>query len=228
MDHLFKPKELIEIFSDPIQVIFTLGLSTVLGMIISWTYYKTHRGFSFSQSFSNTILIMTVITAFIIMIIGDNVARAIGIFGAFSIIRFRTAVKDTRDTAFVFFALATGLGIGTGSFAIAITGTLFLTALIFALHFGNFAGPKKLDYVLNFRMDASSHNQESFKAILDKYVKSELLLNVDSKEKGKVLVFTFSLSLKNDADLKQLIKELSAVEGISKVNVVSSKNNLVF
>lgn len=227
MENVFKTKELIEIFLDPLQVFFMLGLSTILGMLIAWTYQKTHRGFSFSQNFTNTILIMTVITSFIIMIIGDNVARAIGIFGAFSIVRFRTAMKDTRDTAFIFFALASGLGVGTGSFSIAITGTIFLTALIFALHFGNFAGPKKLDFVLNFRMETKS-DQSVFKSVLTKHTKRNRLLNVDSKDKGKELAFTFNLSLKKESELNGLVTDLSAQEGVSKIKIVSSKSDLEF
>lgn len=228
MENLFKPKEIVSFFSDPIQITLMLVLATILGMVISWTYHRTHRGFSFSQNFANTIIIMTVITTFIIMIIGDNVARAIGIFGAFSIVRFRTSMKDTRDTAFVFFALAAGLGVGTGSLSIAITGTLLISALIFFLHFGNFAGPKKLDYVLNFRMDAKDHDQGIFKSVLTKYVKSEILLNVDSKEKGKELAFTFNISLKKDSELNLLVNELMSLNGVSKVNIVSSKSDLEF
>lgn len=228
MKDLFKPKEIVALLSDPIQVAFMLGLATILGMIIAWTYHRTHRGFSFSQNFANTIIIMTVITTFIIMIIGDNVARAIGIFGAFSIVRFRTSMKDTRDTAFVFFALASGLGVGTGSLSIAITGTILLSGLIFFLHYGNFAGPKKLDYVLNFRMDAQDHDQGIFKSVLAEYVKSEMLLNVDSKNKGKELAFTFNISLKKDSELNSLINALSALKGVSTVNVVSSKSDLEF
>ncbi|MCK5460781.1 DUF4956 domain-containing protein [Candidatus Gracilibacteria bacterium] len=225
---IFKTKELIRLFADPLQIVFLLGLSTVLGLIIAWTYHRTHRGFSFSQNFSNTLVLMTVITTLIIMIIGDNIARAIGIFGAFSIVRFRTAVKDARDTAFVFFALAVGLAIGTGSIPIGIVGTIFVSALIFGLYFGNFAGPKKLDYVLNFRMDAKEHDESIFKNLFSKYVKSEMLLNVESKERGKFLIFTFNISLKNNIFLKDFLDELATLKGISEASMVSSKSDLEF
>ncbi|MDH3324859.1 MAG: DUF4956 domain-containing protein [Candidatus Peregrinibacteria bacterium] len=225
---IFKAKEVVKMFSDPIQIIFLLGLAALLGMVISWTYHRTHKGFSYSQSFANTLILMTVITTLIIMVIGDNIARAIGIFGAFSIVRFRTSVKDTRDTAFIFFALAIGLAVGTGSLAIGITGTIALSILIFALYHGNFAGPKKLDYVLNFKMDSKDHADNIFKTIFAKHLKTETLLNVESKDRGNHLVFTFNIGLKNKDSLKEFLNELNQLKGISDVNVVSSKNDLEF
>ena len=102
---LIKTKALVQLIGDPLAVSILLLTALVMGLVIAITYKKTHRGFSYSQGFAVTLVLITVITAFIIIFIQDNVARAIGIFGAFSIIRFRTAVKDTRDTAFVFYAL---------------------------------------------------------------------------------------------------------------------------
>ena len=226
--NLFKTKELVKMFSDPIQVSFLLSLATLLGLIISWTYYKTHRGFSYSQSFNLTLILMTVITTLIIMVIGDNIARAVGLFGAFSIIRFRTAVKDVRDTAFMFYSLAIGLAVGTGSILIGITGTIFISLLVFILHYINFGGIKKLDYILNFKMDATNHADEIFKIIFSQYLKLHNLLNVEAKDKGKIMIFTFNINLKNKNNLQEFLNKMNELKGISDVNVVSSKNDLVF
>ncbi len=216
---------------DP-QIAYSIFLSllcaTIWGAVIAITYYKTHRGYSFSQNFANTLIILTVVTAFIILIIGDNIARAIGIFGAFSIIRFRTAVKDARDTAFVFFALASGLAAGTGSILIGTIGTVFLSVLIFALYQLNFSAPQKADYVFNFRLDTDEPDQDGFKKIFDQYLKNKQLLHVDAKKKGKVLAFTFNGSLKRGEALKDFIQDLNNQPGISSVNVVNAKNSITF
>ncbi len=225
---IFATRELIETFSEPLQLLIIFSLATLLGLIIAWTYHKTHRGFSYSQSFSITLIIMTVITALIIVLIGDNIARAVGVFGAFSIVRFRTAVKDPRDTAFVFYCLAAGLAVGAGSFMIGIMGTIFIAALIFALHFSNFGGIKKLDYVLNFKIEAKHHVDDLFKNLFSEYLKSQILLNVESKDRGKYLFFTFNLRLKKDEKLKEFLEKLNQFETVSDVNLVSSKNNLEF
>ena len=225
---IFNTKELISVFSEPIQVIFLLSIATILGLLVSWVYNRTHRGFSYSQSFNVTLVIMSTISTLIIIVIGDNLARAVGLFGAFSIIRFRTAVKDARDTAFMFFVLAIGLAVGTGSIQIGVAGTIFISALIFILHFLNFGGIKKLDYILNFRMDSKDHAEGIFKILFKKYLKSHNLLNVETKEKGKYMVFTFNISLKNQDLLKEFLDKMHGLKGITEVNVVSSKYDLVY
>ena len=93
------------------EILLNLSLAFVLGMIISYVYKITHKGLSYSQSFILTIVFVTVIVSMVIMVIENNLARAFALVGALSIIRFRTVVKDTKDTAFIFLGL---IGITNG------------------------------------------------------------------------------------------------------------------
>ena len=104
---------------DPNEVIINLILAFFLGLVISAVYKKTHKGLSYSQSFMVTNIFVTVIVCMVIMIIGNNLARAFALVGALSIIRFRTVVKDTKDTAYIFWSLASGMAAGTGSYFLA-------------------------------------------------------------------------------------------------------------
>src|SRR6478752_4319478 len=92
------------------------GLVTAFacGLFLSWLYRRTYRGSSYSITFDRALVTLTVITAIVIMVIGNNLARAFGLVGAMSIIRFRTAVKDAQDLVFIFFSLAVGLASGVG------------------------------------------------------------------------------------------------------------------
>jgi len=101
---IFATKDVISTFSNPLNIAYILAMASLFGWMIAWTYHKTKSATENKFELENTLIIMTVITALIIMIVGDSVARAIGIFGAFSMIRFRTPMKNPRDTAFVFFA----------------------------------------------------------------------------------------------------------------------------
>jgi uncharacterized membrane protein YhiD involved in acid resistance len=215
-------------FGNPIEFLFALFISILLGFFLAWTYKKTHRGFSYSQSFSFALLLVTAITTMIIVLIENSIAAAIGIFGAFSIIRFRTAVKDVRDVVFLFLALASGLGIGLGELTISILGTLVLCGLIFLVYKSNFGGLRKLEYVLNFKMDAKNHSNDVFQGVMEKYLKKQLLLNIESKERGKILAFTFNISLKNDDDLNDFIGDMNKIKGVSDIGIVSSKNDLEY
>ena len=109
---MFSTKELIKIFTDPLNLIIYLGVSFVLGILIAYVYKKSNRSVSYSQSFVNTIVLLLPVITMIIMFISNNLATAIGVFGAFSVVRFRTAIKDSKDMFFVFWVLATGLIIG--------------------------------------------------------------------------------------------------------------------
>ena len=153
---LFKPAA---IYS-PTQIIFNLLLSFLLGLLISLVYKKTHKGLSYSQSFMVTNVFVTVIVCMVIMIIGNNLARAFALVGALSIIRFRTVVKDTKDTAYIFWSLASGMATGTGSYFLAIMGNLILTLIAFTLYKTNFGSIVKSEFILQFRIK-TGNNQTS-------------------------------------------------------------------
>ena len=103
----------------PSEMALNVGLATVLGIIVALVYRATHKGLSYSQSFTQTIFLVSIIVAIVMMVIGGSLSRAFALVGALSIIRFRTVVKDTRDTAFVFAALAVGMAAGTSSYVLA-------------------------------------------------------------------------------------------------------------
>ena len=120
------------------QIVLNIVVTFVLSFVIALVYKKTHKGLSYSQSFVFTLVLMSVIVSVVMMIIGNSLARAFGLLGAFSIIRFRTAVKDTKDTGYIFFALAIGMAVGTGSYNIAVVGTILILLVILILDKINF------------------------------------------------------------------------------------------
>ncbi len=224
---IFAPTEVVAAFSDPMQVVYILGMATLFGWGIAWTYNKTK---SFSKNkfeLETTIIIMTVITALIIMIIGDSVARAIGIFGAFSIIRFRTPMKNPRDTAFVFFALSAGLSAGVGALMIGAAGVLFICTLVFFLDYSNVFGLRKKDYILTFRVSTKHYADAKFKEVIERYVHPDMQLNISPTNDGKLVAFTFSISMNKRRILNNFVKELAELEGVSRINVSDPENKVV-
>ena len=122
----------------PNEIVINLILSFLLGLLISFVYKKTHKGMSYSQSFMITNIFICLIVCMVIMIIGNNLARAFALVGALSIIRFRTVIKDTKDIAFIFWSLAAGMACGTGSYFIALIGSLIITIVAFILFKTNY------------------------------------------------------------------------------------------
>ncbi|NQV81140.1 MAG: DUF4956 domain-containing protein [Alphaproteobacteria bacterium] len=135
----------------PTEILANLVVAVVLGLIISIIYRRTHRGLSYSQSFLLTTIFVTVIVAMVIMVIGNNLARAFALVGALSIIRFRTVIKDTKDTAYIFLALAAGMASGTSSYFLAGAGVLVVGILAIVLHVTNYGSLYKSEFLLRFR-----------------------------------------------------------------------------
>ena len=140
----------------PTEIILNLVLSFILGIIVSIVYKKTHKGLSYSQSFMITNIFVCVIVCMVIMIIGNSLARAFALVGALSIIRFRTVVKDTKDTAYIFWSLAAGMACGTGSYFLALAGTTILSGIAFILFFTNFGSIIKSEFIIQFRTIANN------------------------------------------------------------------------
>ena len=88
-------------------------LAFVLGQVVAWGYSRTHSGLSYSRSFTQSLVIMSVVVSFVMFVIGNSIVTAFGLLGALALIRFRNVLKDTRDTVFVFISLVVGMSVGT-------------------------------------------------------------------------------------------------------------------
>lgn len=115
------------------DILLRIGLSAVLGMMIFLSYRLSHTGTIYSAKFNITLLTLTVLTATVMTVIGNNVALSLGMVGALSIIRFRTSIKDSRDTVYIFWTIIIGICCGVGDFAVAAVGSVmvFLVLLLF-------------------------------------------------------------------------------------------------
>jgi hypothetical protein len=120
-------------FRQPVQALVKLLAAFFVGMVLSLVHRLTHRGEPFSRSMQHAQVLLCVSGALMMMIIGDSLARAFGIAGAVSIVRFRTPVEDPKDSMILFLSLGLGMAAGLGAFALAGAGTLFLCLVLFVL-----------------------------------------------------------------------------------------------
>ena len=211
----------------PQEIIINLILSFILGLIISVVYKFTHKGLSYSKSFMITNVFVAVIVCMVIMIIGNSLARAFALVGALSIIRFRTVVKDTKDTAYIFWSLAAGMAAGTGSYFLAISGTIIITSIALILDKTNFGSIIKSEFILQFRT-ISNNNEiaKLFNDVISKYSKSSTLLSSESSEDGKSIKLSFDIVLKEEINQTELISELSKIKGLTEIVVIAAKSDV--
>ena len=212
---------------DPNEIVINLVLSFILGVLISTVYKKTHKGLSYSQSFMVTNIFVTVIVCMVIMIIGNNLARAFALVGALSIIRFRTVVKDTKDTAYIFWSLASGMAAGTGSYFLAIVGNIILSLIAYTLYKTNFGSIIKSEFILQFRMLTEDKDLTSeYTKTISKFVKTSTLLNSESAADNKSIKITLDIIMKDEMQQNQLVSEISKIKGISEAAIIAAKTDV--
>ena len=211
----------------PTEIIFNLVVSFVIGIVISLVYKKTHKGLSYSQSFMVTNIFVCVIVCMVIMIIGNSLARAFALVGALSIIRFRTVVKDTKDTAYIFWSLASGMGAGTGSYFLVLAGTVIMSGIAFILYFTNFGSIIKSEFILQFRTVSGDKNISSeYNKIISNYAKSSTLLHSEASADGKTIKISFDIVMKEDMRQDELISKISNIDGLSEVVLIAAKSDV--
>ena len=159
-----------------------LLVALLCGFLVSIFYRKSYHGPNYSPSFVQAIVILSMVTALVIMVIGNNLARAFGLVGAMSIIRFRTAVKDTQDIVFIFFSLATGMAAGVGLRILAIVGTLLIGFILVALHNFNYARLHKKEFLIQF-ICRMKEMENPYLPIFEKYCKQHKTTHSFSKRR---------------------------------------------
>lgn len=201
------------------QVFKSLLIALACGLAISFLYRHTYRGVNYSVTFANALVALAMITAIVILLIGNNLARAFGLVGAMSIIRFRTAVKDTQDIVLIFFALAVGMAAGIGMVVVALTGTVFIGVVIFALSRLSRGSVGRQEYLLQFLFAINGETEAPYLPVLEAYCKKDKLINVKSLNDGNVLELSYYVHLKADDKSGAFIRSLSAIQGVEQVNL---------
>lgn len=209
----------------PYDVLINMSLALAAGLILSSVYRYTHKGLAYSQSFTLTIVFVTVITSIVIMVIGSSLARAFALVGAMSIIRFRTVVKDTKDTAFIFGGLALGLASGTNNYFIAVSGTLFVSSVAIVLHKLNYGALYKSEFILRFSFD-QNYGSEAYLRQIQEFAKRSSLLHIEPSGDGRFLRLTYDITLKEGVSAEQLSSAIGQVEGASEVILIASKSDV--
>lgn len=205
-----------------INAIIVLVTSIVLGLIISLSYMKTNNKDRFGSNFSITLIMLPVIIAIIILLVGNNVARAFSLAGAFSIIRFRSAPGDPKDIAYIFFTLAVGLACGMGYIGYSILFTFVLCLLMLVLEKINFRLNKEKTMQLKIVVPEDLNFEGVFDSILNEYTNSYTVERVRTRDFGALFEITYLIKLKQNVSSKKLIDELRCKNGNLNISLTSS------
>ncbi|MGE3173511.1 MAG: DUF4956 domain-containing protein [Planctomycetota bacterium] len=214
----------------PFDYVVNPAVAGALAVLLALTYRATHKGLSYSQAFTQTILLVAVIVAIVMMAIGSSLASAFALVGALSIIRFRTVVKDTRDIAFVFAALAVGLCAGTANaqndhLLLAAIGTGFVVGIAFLMYFSNFGALYKSEFILRFTFD-QDRDSKGYLDRIQEFARRSNMLHIEPSGDGRSLRLTYDIALAKDVTAEQLTGALTREAGVSDVVLIVSKNDV--
>ena len=194
----------------------------ILGLIISLVYMKTNNKNGYSSGFAITLIMLPLIISIIILLVGNSVARAFSLAGAFSIIRFRSVPGEPRDISYILFTLAIGLACGMGYIGYGIIFTIILCLLMVVLDKAKFAGYKNNNMKLKIIVPEELNYEDAFDEILNKYTSSWRIESIRTKEFGATFEIAYIISLMEEANKKDFIDELRCRNGNLKILLILS------
>ena len=211
---------ILEQFTGPVTIggiAASLIVAFAVSMLIVFVYRKTFSGVVYSRTSVMTIVLLAMVTAMIIRTINSNLSLSLGMVGALSIVRFRTAIKEPVDTAFMFWAITAGIMSGAGLYVVAIVGSIIL-GLFFYLTYAFTSKPaSRYLLVVVYGPDGEAGVKKLLEQVRDKKLKSRSVTGSGVYEE------TYEISYSKSTD--ELMKALGAVNGVRNVNLVTYNND---
>lgn len=202
-----------------VEVIAAMTLCLICVVIICMVYRFTHKNASYSQSYVQTLVLTALVTTLIMIVIGSNIARAFSLVGALSIIRFRNAVKETRDVGYIFFAMAVAMACGTRFYFVGLLATLIISSVLivmFLIEFGSSSTPP--ERFLTVQLPPDANVDETLGSTMDKLFDGFSVVSLETVRQGLYLEVMYSVRPKADIAGEEVIKQISAVNNNLKIN----------
>lgn len=212
--------------SDPtvvswIDVLSTVSLSLFLGLYVAFIYRTVTPGFSYSVSILHTLLYLAMIVSLVMMIISNQIARAFTLVGALAVIRFRTPIKDAKDAAFIFLALAAGMGAGVGLYLVTALGTILIGGFILLIHYAKFGLRAKRETLVKFTVPLNEEENSVYhKEVFKRFLRDHKLINTRSLHESGRLELAFLVKPLRTTDMIKFSQVLSSIPQIEKVSVI--------
>lgn len=205
------------------QILAQIFIAMVLGFVIYLSYYLAHAGTVYSRKFNVSLVVLTLLTTIVMTAIGNNVALSLGMVGALSIVRFRTAIKDSRDTVYIFWAIVTGLSCGVGDYMTAGLGAagVFLVLLLL----GRIKNENRMLLIVR----GARSTEERIMSVITHYFEDRLDLRVKNTTRDTIeLIYEIPRKTyeKNLQKMSGIDEELYQIEHVQYVNIVAQDDDI--
>ena len=204
----------------PLVVFARLVGAMLLGALVAFVYRRTRPAADVASSFTATLVLLAILIAMVTQVIGDNVARAFSLVGALSIVRFRTVVRDTQDTAYVIFAVAVGMAVGAGHPAVALGGIVVVGIAAAAMKRGTQTDAvARAPFQLQVRIGTGYDTRALLGPTLDAHAPDRRLMSVATVRQGLAIDTTYRTTLRTDEAADTLLRDLNRLEGVQSVTL---------
>jgi len=204
----------------PLSVAWRIGVALVLGVVVAGLYRWARRGEEIQPTFLTTLVLLATLIAMATQIIGDNIARAFSLVGALSVVRFRTVVKDTQDTAFVIFAVVVGMAAGANHLEVGLVGLIVVGVASLALwpptRRNGWQGPGT---TLSVRVGLADSIRSATEAAIAASAEHYDLVSASTARQGSSLALTYRVRLRPECSPAGLVAELNGLEGVESVDL---------
>lgn len=210
----------------PINVpvlILGLLLAFIFGHVLAWVYMLTHGSLSYSKSFVGSLVVMPVLTAGVMTILANNLVTAFGMMAVFAIVRFRNVLRDTLDTSYILSCLVVGMACGTQRFPVAVVVSLLISGIMFYLWGTSFGSRHRYDLILNLHWARPLGESGELKSLLHRHSRSSHCASQRSGE-GVGTDFSYRLLLRDPDRIEDLMRELRAIPGVSRLTSLQAED----
>ncbi|GAB7067243.1 DUF4956 domain-containing protein [Mycobacterium hodleri] len=203
------------------DVTASLMLSFLLASTIGWVYRYTHKNVSYSQSYVQTLVMVCMVISVIMLVVGSNIARAFALVGALSVIRFRNAIKETRDVGFIFLAMAVGMTTGTRFYVLAVAATVVICLVLLIMYRFNWFKLDVQRQVVKVQVPPEPEYAARVEDVLIEFCSEFELVSTESARSGALNELYYTTQLKKGHESGELIAALSAVNTGQRVTVLT-------
>ena len=210
---------------DLVDVLFSMALSTIVGLLVSQLYRGTHRGLNYEHTFMASLVMLAPIVTLVMLFIRGDLVLSLGLIGSLSIIRFRTAVKDTRDMVFIFWVIAVGLGAGTYNWSTVLVASLFVMLVVVALFYIRYGHTRNSDFVLAVT-GSDSYDGEKIRETVQSFTIDARMRSNEVENKHWEVIYELRLKDFTSQSADALIAQLKVIKGVQNVSLLAPQISL--
>ncbi|GAA1031068.1 DUF4956 domain-containing protein [Virgisporangium ochraceum] len=203
------------------DIAISLTLSFALSVMIGYVYRFTHRNISYSQSYVQTLVILGMLIALIMLVVGSNIARAFALVGALSVVRFRNAIKETRDVGFIFLVMGVGMAAGTRFYTLAVVASIAICLVILVMYRFNWFAANVQRQVVKVQIPPDGDHLEPVQDVLIAHTSEFELVSMESIRGGALTEVMYTVRLRKGHDAAGLVAALGERTGGQRVTVLT-------